>query len=136
MVRPRLALLVAAVVLIGVSAAGVGLLRANDETPPAAPWDSYRTTSNGLEVFKLLRPCDDVSDIEVAESSSHVEVTLHVQSGERCTDLAVPTASRVELADAVGSRKVYDGECIDQGFANSLCLRLPREAVTHAGTRP
>ena len=114
----------------------VGLLRANDETPPGAPWDAYRPTSHGLEVFKLLRPCDKVSDIEVAETSTHVEVTLHVDTRERCSDEAVPTASRVELADAVGSRKVYDGECIDRGFASSLCLRLPQAAVAHPGTRP
>ena len=134
--RPRLALLVAAAVLIGVTVVVVGLLRANDEAPPGAGWDAYRPTSDGLDVFKLLRPCDEVTDIDVAESSTRVEVTLHVATGGRCSDVFVPTASHVELPVAIGSRKVYDGECIARGFSSSLCLRMPRQAVTHPGTLP
>jgi hypothetical protein len=128
-VRPRSTTLVAVAVLTGVSATGWGLLRANDETAPGVPWDTYRLTSQGVEVYKLLRSCETVTGVDVVETSRRVEITLHVDSGEGCGDVATPTASQVELADELGAREVYDGACIDRDFATSLCERGPRGTV-------
>jgi hypothetical protein len=122
--------LVAVAVLAGAAATGGALLHANDEPDPGVPWDSYRLTSQGVEVYRLLRSCDRVTDVDVEETSQQVRITLHVARDTGCGDVATPTASQVELADALGSREVVDGACLDQEFASSLCERGLRQPVT------
>ncbi|MFC4783008.1 hypothetical protein ACT8ZV_00920 [Nocardioides sp. MAHUQ-72] len=127
--RPRSALLVAVVVLVSVAVTGWGLLRANHETDPGVPWDSYRLTTHGVEVYKLLQSCERITGVDVEETSRRVEITLHVDRGTGCGDVATPTASEVRLDDDLGAREVLDGACIDRAFPTSLCERGPQQTI-------
>lgn len=128
--RPLSTTLVAVAVLAGASATGWGLLRANDETSPAMPWDTYRLTDQGVEVYRLLRSCDRVTGIDVEETGARVEIRLHVDRDAGCGDVAIPTANEVRLDEDLGTRVVYDAACIERGFPSSLCERSVRLPAT------
>jgi hypothetical protein len=112
--------LTASALLCLAAGGGVALLR--DERG-GSTWDFYRVEGNAVEVFKTVRPCDDVVSAQVDETADRVEIVLHVDSGGTCGDIAVDKSAAVTLRQPLGLRPVYDAACLDVGRSDRDCLR-------------
>lgn len=107
--------------MLGALAGGALLLLGRDSR--GATWDYFRAEQDELRVFKTLRPCDEIRSVDVEETDERIEVTLHVEPGGLCGDLAVDKFATVTLSDPVRDRPVYDAACLGRGVSETECLR-------------
>ncbi|UYM05113.1 hypothetical protein [Solicola gregarius] len=125
--RSRLwAVLIAAAVVLGAAFGGLALLRAGSNHD-GATWDSYSVTRDRIIIYKTVRPCDKIVNAELEETDERIEITLHVDFGGVCADLAAEKSTDVSLNEPVGDRAVYDGACLHQPRDERQCIRPTRQ---------
>lgn len=122
--RQSLVLVLAGVLLGAAAWGGVALLRRGDR---GATWDYFRADRDELQIVKTVRACDEIVDAEADEAADRVEVTLLVDRGGTCGDIAVDKWVTLTLGAPLGDRAVYDAACLDDGGSEQECLRSTAE---------
>lgn len=124
-VRTVAALAVGLAALIGLVVAGWVLL--NDDVPEQAdPWNYYRPTADGIEVFKIMGHCDEIVGAEVTEETTErVVVAIYVvnETLGYCTMESVDVAVTVDLQAPLNDRPVYDAACLAGSTPENQCER-------------
>lgn len=141
MARPRrtaIALTAGIAGVIGLAVAGWTLLRddATGHADPPYTWNYFRETPGGLEIFKTVRSCDQVTGARVEdETPRRVVVAIEVAMGGTCGDDAVDRSATVSLDEPLDGRRVYDAVCLSRDGPERACLRdIRAENRAHGST--